>query len=178
MIGQGTRKPKNVGQAMLGVYANAKHVNASGHVVGVNPKRDVREFKVRDQSGLLGIGQMVTANWFQEGQFVDAKSKTKGKGFTGVMKRWGMAGQPASHGASLSHRSMGSSGGGQGSGSRVHPGKKMAGRMGGEQHTVQNLKVMKVDDENGMIVVHGCVSGPNGALVKVQDAVKKSWPER
>ena len=84
MIGQGTRKPKNVGQAMLGVYANAKHVNASGHVVGVNAKRDVREFKVRDQSGLLGIGQMVTANWFQEGQFVDAKSKTKGKGFTGV----------------------------------------------------------------------------------------------
>ena len=71
------------------------------------------------------------------------------------MKRWGMGGQPASHGISLTHRSMGSSGGGQGSGSRVHPGKKMAGRMGGEQHTVQNLKVVKVDDENGMIVVHG-----------------------
>lgn len=71
------------------------------------------------------------------------------------MKRHGFGGQPASHGVSLTHRSMGSSGGGQGSGSRVHPGKKMAGRMGGQRHTVQNLKVLKIDDENGLVVVHG-----------------------
>lgn len=72
-----------------------------------------------------------------------------------VMKRWGFAGQPASHGVSLTHRSAGSSGGRQGSGSRVHPGKKMAGRMGGQRHTIQNQRVLKVDDETGLVVVHG-----------------------
>lgn len=71
------------------------------------------------------------------------------------MKKWGWAGQPASHGVSLTHRSMGSAGGGQGSGSRVHPGKKMAGRMGGENHTVLNLQVLKVDAEAGLVVVRG-----------------------
>jgi len=71
------------------------------------------------------------------------------------MKRWGFGGQGASHGVSLTHRSMGSAGGSQGSGSRVHPGKKMAGRMGGQQHTIQNLKILKVDDVNGLVVVNG-----------------------
>lgn len=71
------------------------------------------------------------------------------------MKKWGFGGQPASHGVSKTHRSMGSSGGGQGSGSRVHPGKKMAGRKGGERHTIQNLRVLKVDDQNGLVIVHG-----------------------
>lgn len=71
------------------------------------------------------------------------------------MKRWGFAGQPASHGVSLTHRSMGSAGGSQGSGSRVHPGKKMAGNMGNQSHTVQNLKVMLVDVANGLVVVAG-----------------------
>lgn len=71
------------------------------------------------------------------------------------MKRWGFAGQPASHGVSLTHRSMGSAGGSQGSGSRVHPGKKMAGNMGNQSHTVQNLKVMHVDAPNGLVVVAG-----------------------
>jgi large subunit ribosomal protein L3 len=71
---------------------------------------------------------------------------------------------------------MGSSGGGQGSGSRVHPGKKMPGRMGGEQMTVANLKVLKVDKENGIVVVHGAVPGPKNCVVKLQDAIKKPWP--
>lgn len=71
------------------------------------------------------------------------------------MKKWGWHGQDRSHGVSLAHRSMGSSGGGQGSGSRVHPGKKMAGRMGGQRHTTQNLKVLQVDDANGIVIVHG-----------------------
>ncbi len=71
------------------------------------------------------------------------------------MKRHGWAGQPASHGTSLTHRAMGSSGGSQGSGSRVHPGKKMPGRMGGQQHTVQGLQVLKVDEPNGIVVVNG-----------------------
>lgn len=73
------------------------------------------------------------------------------------MKRHGFSGQPASHGTSLTHRAMGSAGGSQGSGSRVHPGKKMPGRMGGQQHTVQNLRVLRVDDENGLVVVNGKV---------------------
>ncbi|KAL9095697.1 MAG: hypothetical protein Q9165_002129 [Trypethelium subeluteriae] len=93
------------------------------------------------------------------------------------MKRHGFKGQPASHGVSLTHRSMGSAGGGQGSGSRVHPGKKMPGRMGNEQVTIQNLKVLKVDEENGLVIVNGSVSGPKGCLVKIQDAIKKPWPE-
>lgn len=74
------------------------------------------------------------------------------------MKRHGFSGQPASHGNSLTHRAMGSAGPSQGGGSRVHPGKKMAGRMGGQQHTIQNLKVLKVDDEMGLVVVNGMFS--------------------
>jgi large subunit ribosomal protein L3 len=107
------------------------------------------------------------------------------------MKRHGWGGQPASHGQSLAHRIMGSSGGSQGSGSRVHPGKKMPGRMGGQNHTIQNLKVLKVDEENGLLIVNGmysgntlynlantilgCVSGPKNCLVQIQDAKKKPW---
>lgn len=71
------------------------------------------------------------------------------------MKRHGFSGQPASHGQSLMHRGMGSAGGGQGSGSRVHPGKRMPGRMGNERVTVKNLKVLQVDEANGIVVVHG-----------------------
>ena len=92
------------------------------------------------------------------------------------MKRHGFSGQPASHGVSLTHRSMGSAGGSQGSGSRVHPGKRMAGNMGGQRHTIQNLKVLMTDAPNGIIVVNGAVSGPNGCLVMLQDAQKKPWP--
>jgi len=79
------------------------------------------------------------------------------------MKKWGFSGQGASHGVSLTHRSMGSAGGSQGSGSRVHPGKKMAGRMGAQQHTIQSLKVLKVDDVNGIVVVNGKFSWPRQA---------------
>lgn len=122
---------------------------------GVSPKRDLVEFKVKDESGLLGIGETIPASWFQEGQYVDARANSRGMGFAGGMKRHGWKGQPASHGNSLSHRVMGSSGASQGSGSRVHPGKKMPGRMGGNQVTVQNVKVVKVDDERGLIVLHG-----------------------
>ena len=124
------------------------------------------------------------------------------------MKRHGFSGQPASHGASLVHRAMGSSGQSQGGGSRVYPGKKMAGRMGGQQVTTQNVKVLKVDNDKGIILLHGSfpssfhrclvffwyvviklvvnddceiyigsISGPNGCLVKIQDARRKPWPE-
>ncbi len=92
-----------------------------------------------------------------------------------VMKKHGMSGQPASHGQSLTHRTLGSAGGSQGSGSRVHPGKRMAGRMGGVIHTVQNLKVLMTDAEKGILVVKGLVSGPKNTYVRVQDSKKMPW---
>lgn len=92
------------------------------------------------------------------------------------MKRWGFKGQPASHGNSKTHRAMGSSGASQGSGSRVLPGKKMPGRMGGNQVTIQNVKVLKVDAEKGLLILNGCLAGPKGCIVKIQDAIKKPWP--
>ncbi|KAL9082741.1 MAG: hypothetical protein Q9159_006201 [Coniocarpon cinnabarinum] len=176
-VGQGWRNAKNVHNAQLGQYAKAVYENESGTTMGLSPKRDVREFHVRDKTGLLPIGSMIGPTWFTEGQYVDTRSNSKGHGFTGVMKRWNMGGQPASHGVSLVHRSLGSAGGSQGSGSRVIPGKKMAGRMGNERHTVQNLKILQIDEDSGLIIVNGCVSGPKGALVQVQDALKKPWPD-
>lgn len=147
-VGSGWKHPSNVTRPLLGHFAAHE----------VSPKRHLVEFRVRDENGLLGIGQMIGASWFSEGQFLDARANCKGKGFAGGMKKWGWHGQPATHGHSKSHRSMGSSGGGQGSGSRVLPGKKMPGRMGGQQVTVQNVKVMKVDDEKGILVLNGTIS--------------------
>ena len=144
-VGSGWKHPSNVTRPLLGHFA--EH--------GVCPKRHLAEFKVRDENGLLGIGEMIGASWFQEGQFVDARANCKGMGFAGGMKRHGFGGQPASHGVSLTHRSMGSAGQSQGGGSRVYPGKKMAGRMGGQQVTVQNVKVLKVDAVNGLVVLNG-----------------------
>jgi large subunit ribosomal protein L3 len=93
------------------------------------------------------------------------------------MKRHGFSGQPASHGQSLMHRGMGSSGGSQGSGSRVLPGKRMAGNMGNESVTVKNLRVLQVDEKNSIVVVMGCVPGPKNQVIKVQDALGKPWPK-
>ncbi|KAL4870628.1 hypothetical protein BDV12DRAFT_47449 [Aspergillus spectabilis] len=165
-IGAGWKHHTNVAKSLLGHYAGQ----------GVSPKRHVYEFRVKDESGLLPVGQLVDADWFQEGQYVDARSNTKGKGFAGVMKRHGFGGQDRSHGVSLTHRSLGSAGPSQGGGSRVYPGKKMAGNMGNEQNTVQNLKILKVDVENGLVLVNGAVSGPRGCVVRIQDAIKKPWP--
>ena len=144
-VGLGWKHPSNVTRPMLGHFA--EH--------GVSPKRHLVEFRVRNENGLLGVGEQIGPNWFQEGQFVDAKANSRGMGFAGGMKRHGFKGQPASHGVSLTHRSMGSAGQSQGGGSRVLPGKKMAGRMGGQQVTTQNVKVMKVDGEKGIVVLNG-----------------------
>ncbi|KAA6408055.1 MAG: 50S ribosomal L3 [Lasallia pustulata] len=166
-VGCGWKHPSNVTKPMLGHFA----VNA------VSPKRHLVEFKVRDERGLLCVGEIIGPSWFQEGQFVDARANCRGMGFAGGMKRWGFKGQPASHGVSLTHRSMGSAGQSQGGGSRIYPGKKMAGNMGGQQVTTQNVKVMKVDEEKGIVVLNGSISGPDGCLVKLQDAIKKPWPD-
>lgn len=165
-IGSGWKHPSNESRAVLGHFAGAK----------VSPKRHLVEFRVKNTDGLLEVGQSIGPEWFFEGQFVDARSNCKGMGFEGGMKRWGFKGQPASHGNSKNHRTMGSSGASQGGGSRVLPGKKMPGNMGGQQVTVQNVKVLKVDAEKGIVVLHGCIAGPKGSLVKIQDAIKKPWP--
>lgn len=144
-VGSGWKHPSNVTRPLLGHYA--EH--------GVSPKRNLVEFKVRDERGLTSIGEIIGAGWFQEGQYVDARANSRGMGFAGGMKRYGFKGQPASHGVSLTHRSMGSSGQSQGGGSRVLPGKRMPGRMGGHQVTTQNVKVMKVDEEKGIVVLNG-----------------------
>ncbi|KAG0646324.1 54S ribosomal subunit [Hyphodiscus hymeniophilus] len=165
-IGSGWKHPSNVTRPVLGHFAGAK----------VSPKRFMAEFKVKNEDGLVAVGQSIGPEWFLEGQFVDARANCRGMGFAGGMKKWGWKGQPASHGNSKNHRTMGSSGASQGSGSRVHPGKKMPGRMGGQQVTTQNVKVLKVDVEKGLVVLNGCIAGPDGCIVKIQDAIKKPWP--
>ncbi|KAI4216375.1 MAG: hypothetical protein LQ351_001385 [Letrouitia transgressa] len=184
-VGSGWKHPSNVTRPLLGHFAEHK----------VSPKRHLVEFKVRDESGLLGIGELIRPSWFQEGQYVDARANSRGMGFAGGMKRHGFAGQPKSHGTSLVHRAMGSAGQSQGGGSRVLPGKRMPGRMGGHQVTVQNVKVLKVDEEKGIVVLNGTyipayfaknlpltqligsIPGPDGCLVKLSDAIKKPWPK-
>ncbi|KAK5660766.1 hypothetical protein OQA88_12132 [Cercophora sp. LCS_1] len=165
-VGQGERHPDNVGAPQLG-YFEAK---------GVAPKRELAEFKVKDASGLLPVGVQLMPDWFHVGQWVDVRSNTRGMGFAGGMKRHGFSGQEASHGNSKNHRTIGSAGPSQGGGSRVYPGKKMPGRMGGQRVTVQNLPVLMVDNDLGIVVVKGCVGGPKGCSVKIQDAVKKPPP--
>lgn len=166
-MGAGWKHPSNVTRPLLGHFAQAE----------VSPKRFLAEFRVKNEKGLLPIGSFMGPEWFSEGQYVDTRSDCRGMGFEGGMKRHNFKGQPASHGNSRNHRTMGSSGASQGSGSRVLPGKRMPGNMGGQQVTVQNLKVMKIDSEKGIIVVHGAVAGPKGQIVKISDAVKKPWPK-
>ncbi|KAH8907157.1 translation protein [Coniochaeta sp. PMI_546] len=165
-VGLGNRKPMAVGAPMLG-YFEAK---------GVAPKQHLAEFMVKDEKGLLPVGVQLLPDWFHVGQWVDVRSNSRGQGFAGGMKRHGFKGQEASHGNSLNHRTIGSAGPSQGSGSRVLPGKKMPGRMGNERVTLQNLPVLMVDNELGIVVVKGGVAGPKGCVVKIQDAVKKPPP--
>ncbi|KAK3680718.1 translation protein [Podospora appendiculata] len=167
-VGLGERRPDNVGAPMLG-YFEAK---------GLAPKRVLAEFHVRDQSGLLPVGVQLLPDWFHVGQWVDVRANSHGKGFAGGMKKHGFKGQGASHGNSLAHRAIGTTGPSQGGGSRVLPGKKMPGRMGNERVTMQNLPVLMVNNELGIVVVKGCVAGPKGCVVKIQDAVKKPPPAK
>jgi large subunit ribosomal protein L3 len=144
-VGCGTKTPENTTAPLLGYY-EAK---------GIAPKRHLAEFKVRSEEGLLPVGVQLTPDWFKVGQYVDARSNSRGMGFAGGMKRHGFAGQEASHGNSKNHRTIGTTGPSQGGGSRVHPGKKMPGRMGNERVTVQNLRVLKVDNGLGVVVIKG-----------------------
>ncbi|KAI8901261.1 translation protein [Globomyces pollinis-pini] len=139
----------------------------------VTPKKKLTEFRVSPDA-CLPSGVRLQAAHFVAGQYVDCQAKSTGKGFQGGMKRHGFKGGPASHGASLNHRAIGSTGACQDPG-RVWPGKKMPGRMGGVTRTVQNLKIMKIDNVHNLIYVKGAVPGVDNAYVRVSDAIKKGW---
>ena len=160
-LGVGAAKVKNTSKAMRGHFAKAK----------VEPKRKVVEFRV-GESAMLEPGAEILASHFVPGQYVDIVGNTIGKGFAGVMKRWNFAGLEASHGVSISHRSHGSTGQRQDPG-RVFKGKKMAGHMGARRRTIQNLKVVSIDDAQGIITIQGAIPGAPNGYVLVKDSVKK-----
>ncbi len=164
-LGAVKAKVKNVAKAQREVFAKAK----------VEPKKKLVEFRVAP-ANLIEVGSELTADHFVAGQFVDVQGTTLGKGFAGGMKRWNFGGLRATHGVSVSHRSIGSTGGRQDPG-KTFKNKKMPGHMGVDTVTVQNLKVVSVDAERGLILVKGAVPGHEGAFVLVKDAVKKKLPE-
>ncbi len=119
------------------------------------------------------VGDEINASNFKVGQYVDVSAKSIGKGFAGGMKRHNFAGNRATHGVSISHRSHGSTGQCQDPG-KVFKGKKMAGRLGNKKTTTQNLLVLKIDEDNNLLIVKGSVPGHKGSLVKIVDSVKKN----
>lgn len=132
-------------------------------------KRKLKEFQVTEDA-LLPLGTPIGVRHFVPGQYVDVTGITRGKGFQGGMKRWGMKGGPASHGASLSHRSIGSTGQRDAPG-KVFKGKKMPGRMGAKQRTVKNVWVYRIDPARNLMWVKGQVPGAEGNFVFIKDAV-------
>ena len=161
-LGAGTAKQKNVAKPQREHFAKAQ----------VPLKAQVVEFRVADDA-VLEVGATIAASHFVPGQMVDVAGTTQGKGFQGAMKRWGFGGMRATHGVSISHRAHGSTGNRQDPG-RVFKNKKMAGHMGDRARTQQNLEVVRVDDERGLIFVKGSVPGAKNSWLTVKDSVKVS----
>jgi large subunit ribosomal protein L3 len=159
-LGAGAKKPKNTSKALRGHFAKNS----------VEPKRIVAEFRV-DETALIEVGAEFTADHYVAGQKVDIQGITVGKGFAGAMKRWNFGGLRATHGVSVSHRSLGSTGQRQDPG-KVFKNKKMAGHMGDKNRTQQNLEIVGTDVERGLIFVRGSVPGSKGGWLFVKDAVK------
>jgi large subunit ribosomal protein L3 len=145
---------------------------ASGHFAkaGVTPRRHLVELRTDDASD-YSVGQELAVDTFEAGQTIDVVGTTKGKGYAGVMKRHGFHGVSSSHGAHKNHRKPGSIGGCATPG-RVFKGMRMAGRMGSNKQTTQNLTIHAVDAENGIILIKGAVPGPKGGLVLVRTSAK------
>jgi large subunit ribosomal protein L3 len=160
-IAFGAIDPRKVNKPESGQFAKA----------GVSPRRHVVELRTTD-AGSYELGQEVTVETFAAGTPIDVTGKTRGKGYAGVIKRHGFHGLKASHGVERKHRSPGSIGACATPG-RVFKGVRMAGRMGSERFTVQNLTVQAVDTENNLILVKGAVPGPKGGLVLLRTAAKK-----
>jgi large subunit ribosomal protein L3 len=164
-LGAGRAKAKNTTKPMRGHFAAAQ----------VEPKQYVAEFRVSPDA-LIAVGAELSVEHFVPGQRVDVTGTSIGKGFAGVMKRHNFRGLRATHGVSVSHRSHGSTGNRQDPG-RVFKGKKMAGHMGARRVTGQNLEVVSVDAENGLILIKGAVPGARQGWVLVSDAVKRLAPD-
>ena len=164
-LGVGKAKVKNVSAAERGRFAVAK----------VEPKKKLAEFRVTEDA-LIPVGSEITADHFIPGQFVDVTGTSTGKGFAGGMKRWNFGGMRATHGVSVSHRSIGSTGGRQDPG-KTFKNKKMPGHLGVERVTTQNLRVVQTDPERGLILVEGAVPGVAGGWISVRDAVKRALPK-
>jgi len=164
-LGAGTAKAKNVNKPQRGIFGKAE----------VEIKAKVVEFRVSEDA-LLDVGATITADHFVAGQMVDIQGVTQGKGFQGGMKRWGFGGLRATHGVSVSHRSLGSTGQRQDPG-RVFKNKKMAGHMGAKNRTQQNLEIVRTDALRGLLFVKGSVPGSKGGWLTVKDSVKIDRPE-
>jgi large subunit ribosomal protein L3 len=164
-VGVGFAKVKNVTRAQRGHFA----------VANVEPKQKLAEFRV-EAADLIPVGAEITVDHFVVGQFVDVTGTSTGKGFAGGMKRWNFRGLRATHGVSVSHRSIGSTGGRQDPG-KTFKNKKMPGHMGAERITTQNLRVVLTDVERGLITVEGAVPGVKGGFIYVRDAVKRELPK-
>src|SRR5579859_467134 len=164
-LGSGVRKVQRANKADRGHFAVAK----------VEPKRKLAEFRV-DEKALIPVGAEIQADHFVVGQFVDVTGTSVGKGFAGGMKRWNFGGLRASHGVSVSHRSIGSTGGRQDPG-KTFKNKKMPGHMGADRITTLNLRVVQTDVERGLIMIEGAVPGSKGGWITVRDAVKKAPPK-
>jgi len=156
----GSKKASRVTKPQAGHFAKAE--SSAGTVVS--------EFVVDDLAG-LELGSEIKVDIFETGQAIDVTGVTKGKGFAGVMKRYGFAGGDATHGNSISHRAPGSIGQCQTPG-RVFKEKKMAGHMGDVQRTLQNLSVVRIDEERNLVLVKGSVPGAKGGSVIIRPAVK------
>ena len=159
-IGFGDLKAHKVKKPMAGHFAKANEA----------PKRTLREFRF-DDIDAYNVGDLVKADVFAAGDKVDVTGTSKGKGYAGVIKRWNFQRLKESHGSGPVARHGGSIGSCSDP-SRVYPGKKMAGHLGSERVTVQNLQVVKVDAENNLIAIKGAIPGPNGGTVVIHDTVK------
>ena len=164
-LGAGVPKIKRLTKAERGHFAVAK----------VEPKRKLKEFRVSPDN-VIPVGAEITVEHFVPGQFVDVTATSMGKGFAGGMKRWNFGGLRATHGVSVSHRSIGSTGNRQDPG-KVFKNKKMPGHLGAETVTTQNIVVVKTDAGRGLIMVKGSVPGVKGAWGSVRDAVKRKLPD-
>ncbi len=160
-VGYGDKKVQRVNKPMAGHFKKAD----------VAPKKVLKEFKLADTSS-LNVGDIIKADIFAAGDFVDVVGTSKGKGTAGVIKRWNFARLRESHGTGPVARHGGSLG--VIDPARIFKGKKMAGHLGAERVTVQNLSVVKVDSENNLIAIKGSIPGPKGGIVVIADSVKKA----
>jgi large subunit ribosomal protein L3 len=164
-LGIGTAKVKNVTKPQRGHFAAAK----------VEPKAKLAEFRVSEDA-LVPVGAEITAAHFLPGQYVDVTGTSIGKGFAGGMKRHNFGGLRATHGVSVSHRSLGSTGQRQDPG-KTFKNKKMAGQLGNERVTTQSLEVVVSDAERGLLFIKGSVPGAEKGWVLIKDAVKRKTPD-